>query len=84
MMTAGRFELSDKVLRNLAARGARGAAWLAELDSQVAELTRRWDITVGEVFPNATEAFVAQAVTRDGEQVVLKISIPGVEKADSP
>ena len=80
-MTPNRFELCDKVLRNLSARGERGASWLAQLPAQVEDLAQRWDITVGEIFPSATEAFVAQAVTRDGEPVVLKISIPEVEKA---
>lgn len=81
-MTPNRFGLCDKVLRNLAARGERGAAWLADLPVHVENLARRWEITVGETFPNATEAYVANAVTRDGEPAVLKISIPKVEKAD--
>src|SRR5476651_794986 len=82
MMTADRFELCDKVMRNLAVRGEPGAAWLFKLHALVEDLARRWDITVGEIFPNATEAYVARAVTREGEPAVLKISIPGAEKAD--
>lgn len=80
-MASGRFELGDKVLRNLAARGEAGASWLAALPRLVAGLERRWDIVAGDAFPTATEAYAAPAAAADGGQVVLKIAIPGVEKA---
>jgi streptomycin 6-kinase len=81
-MTADRFKLGGKVLRNLAGRGPAGADWLANLPALVAGLERRWNIAAGAVFPTATEAYAAPAVAADGEPVVLKISIPGVEKAE--
>ena len=80
-MTRDRFELGDKVLRNLAARGEAGAQWLTALPALVADLERRWNITVGDAFSTATEAYAAPALAAEGDEVVLKISIPGVEKA---
>lgn len=50
--------------------------WLANLDNVVAELASSWNITVGTTFPNATEAYVAEAVRDSGELLVLKIHIP--------
>ena len=80
-MTPGRFKLGDKVLRNLAGRGEAGALWRTGLPALVAGLERRWNIVAGDVFPTATEAYAAPALAAGGEEVVLKISIPGVEKA---
>lgn len=80
-MTPPRIELGPKVLRNLAARGEAGTVWLERLLAGVCALERDWNLTVGEIMPNATEAYVAQAVTAAGEPAVLKIPIPGVEKA---
>ena len=45
-------------------------------------LETEWNIQVGRLFPNATEAFVSEAVTADGQPVALKIPIPGFVKAD--
>ena len=50
--------------------------WLENLDDVVAELATRWNITVGATFPDATEAFVAEAMRNNGESLVLKIHIP--------
>lgn len=63
------------VVRNKAlAVGAE--SWLAGLPDVVAELERAWDITVGEPFGDATEAFVAAAAQADGTPVVLKVLVP--------
>jgi|SRR5579864_4658942 len=75
-------ELRDKVLSNLAARGQAGAAWLRDLPEVIRRLETDWDIRVGRTFANATEAYVAEAVTTDGAQVALKIPIVGLAKAD--
>src|SRR2546430_3482144 len=80
-MSARRIDLRDKVLRNIAAQGELGAAWLAYLPTLVRKLEANWGIKVGQI-PNATEAYVAPAVTADGEEVALKIPIPGIEKAN--
>jgi streptomycin 6-kinase len=50
--------------------------WLANLSDIVAELATSWNITVGTTFPDATEAYVAEALRDDGELLVLKIHIP--------
>ena len=81
-MTDKRIDLRDKVLANVAAQGAVGAAWLTQLPELVRRLEDHWGLKVGQIFPNATEAYVAAAVTGDGEEVALKIPIPGLVKAD--
>lgn len=50
--------------------------WLDTLPSLIASLEAQWSIRVGRVFPDATEAYVAEAVTGDGEPAVLKLCIP--------
>jgi streptomycin 6-kinase len=50
--------------------------WLDELPALVAELESRWRITVGRVYPDATEAFVAEAITDGGDPAVLKLVVP--------
>ena len=72
--------LNEKVLSNVASRGEAGAAWLANLSILVRSLEDRWSISVGRTFANATEAYVAEALTLDGEGAALNIPIPGLEK----
>jgi streptomycin 6-kinase len=63
--------LVPPVVRNKAlAAGAAG--WLDELPGLIAGLERDWGITVGPPYPDATEAFVAQARPAS----VLKLMIP--------
>jgi len=53
----------------------RGRAWLAALPAPVAELEDRWQLTdVGPAFEGGVVGFVAPAVRRDREPVVVKIS----------
>jgi streptomycin 6-kinase len=80
-MTADIPDLPPKVLRNLAAMGELGAAWLARLPGLVADLQRRWTFTAGATTRNATEAYVAETVAAQGELGVLKVPIPGADKA---
>ena len=56
--------------------GAVGEAWLAGLAELVADLERRWSITVGRPMSGGTAAFVAGARTGDGRNVVLKLEPP--------
>jgi streptomycin 6-kinase len=64
-----------QVVRNKAvALGA--SAWLRELPSVVAGLARDWSMTVGRVYEDATEAFVASVELADGTPAVLKVLIP--------
>ena len=74
-------ELPSKVLRNVVARGEAGAAWLAQLPTLVGDLEQRWNIAVGRTMPNGTEAYVAETVSSLGEPGVLKVPIPGTDKA---
>ena len=56
---------------------AAGATkWLADLPALVAELRRQWSLTLGPVYPDATEAYVAQARLADGTPAVLKVMVP--------
>ncbi len=72
------FELDEKLRCNAAARGAEGAAWLEELPHVLGRLEQAWDIRTGKIYPNATEAFVCEAVTALGEPVVLKLPLATV------
>jgi len=81
-MTLEPIQLRDKVLRNIAAQGEVGASWLEALPNLLRRLEVEWGIKVGRPFPNATEAFVSEAVTADGQQVALKIPIAGRAQAD--
>ena len=51
-------------------------SWLRDLPGLVGALAREWEITVGDPFEDATEAFVARAVLADGTPTVLKLVIP--------
>lgn len=75
-------QLRDKVLSNLAAKGEAGAAWLRDLPDLVQRLEADWKIRVGRTFPNASEAYVAEAVAADGAKMALKIPIVGLATAD--
>lgn len=64
-----------EVLRNHAIAAGAGR-WLDDLPALVAELEERWDIVVGNSLLGATEAYVAEAMTRAGRPVVVKILVP--------
>jgi hypothetical protein len=81
-MTIGPIQLRDKVLRNIAFQGEPGASWLEALPSLLGRLEAEWSINAGSPFPNATEAFVSEAATADGQPAALKIPIPGLVKAE--
>jgi len=72
-------EIPEKVRRTALARGEDGLTWLAGLGELVDELEREWDLSVGHAFSTGTEAFVAEALSADGRQTVLKIAIPGLD-----
>jgi streptomycin 6-kinase len=50
--------------------------WLDALPQLVGSLEQEWEITVGRPFPEATEAFVAEASCADGTRAVLKLIVP--------
>lgn len=55
---------------------ADATPWLDDLPELIASLEVQWAITVGRVYPDATEAVVAQAVRHDDTPAVLKLGIP--------
>ena len=64
-----------EVVRNKAV--AVGAErWLDELPEIVAALEGAWGMAVGRPYPDATEAFVADATLADGRPAVLKVVVP--------
>jgi streptomycin 6-kinase len=62
--------------------GAAGAAWLDRLPGVVAELERRWSVQVVESLTGGTSAYVGLARATDGDDVVLKVSVPDPGFAD--
>jgi streptomycin 6-kinase len=58
------------------AQNAGAQQWLDHLPALIARLERDWLITVGRTFGDATEAYVAEATTIDGERAVLKLIVP--------
>ena len=70
------------VRRKAEALGGLGEAWLASLPDLIADLERRWSVRVGQPLAGGTSAYVAQALTRDGVDVVLKLGLPDPQFAD--
>jgi predicted secreted protein len=52
------------------------SAWLEGLPLLVSALAGEWGFTVGTVYPDATEAYVAGVTLADGTPAVLKLMIP--------
>ena len=63
------------VVRNKALDADAGW-WLDELPSLITSLERAWSIRVGDLYGDATEAFVAEASCDDGSDAVLKLVVP--------
>lgn len=72
-------QVPEKVRRKAISLGETGRAWLANLPQHIADIERRWNIRVGRPFRNGTEALVAEARTSDGQAVVLKTVMPGID-----
>ena len=72
-------EILEKVRRNAALMGETGHTWLANLQQQIVELERRWAIRVEQPAWRGSEAFVAEARTSGGLDVIVKIVIPGID-----
>lgn len=64
-----------EVLRNHAIT-AGAERWLDDLPTLVKHLEQQWDVAVGRPFAGATEAYVAEATTRAGRPVVMKVLVP--------
>lgn len=59
-------------------RGDEGLAWLDGLPATAASLAHDWDLELGPVLAGGTDALVAACRTRGGQDVVLKIVMPGL------
>jgi streptomycin 6-kinase len=57
----------------------RRAAWLERLPDAVRTLERRWSLTVGAPFEDASCAWVAPVELADGSSAVLKLGMPHME-----
>jgi predicted kinase len=66
----------ERLALSLRALGAAGETWLAGLPGLLAGLAAEWSVTVGARLEDSHAAYVAEAVTHDGTQVVLKAAIP--------
>jgi streptomycin 6-kinase len=62
---------------------AERAAWRERLPGVVAELRRRWSLTIGAPFQDGagSAAWVAPVVLADGASAVLKVGMPHMEAA---
>lgn len=58
------------------ALGGPGVEWLAGLADLVAELERRWAVTVGPPCSGGSASYVARVRTSDGRDAVLKLAVP--------
>lgn len=59
-------------------------AWLGALPAVIAELARRWSLTIGSPFPGAEGscAWVAPTTLAGAGEAVLKVALPHMEGAD--
>jgi streptomycin 6-kinase len=73
--------IPQKVRSKAASFGDVGITWLAELPQVILDFQHRWEIQIGQPYPNGTEAFVASARTIAGEESVIKIVMPGIDPA---
>jgi streptomycin 6-kinase len=58
------------------ARAVNASAWLDDLPAIVRSIEHDWELSVGTVFSDATEALVAEVQLATGEAAVLKLVIP--------
>ncbi len=66
----------DRVRQKVAILGAEGLRWLVGLGDLIEDLEQEWQIIVESSLEGGSEAYVAQARTRDGSKVILKVAIP--------
>lgn len=78
-VVTGRVDVQPLVRQRAAHLGDEGERWLASLPDLVADLERRWSITVGAPLAGGSAAYVARARTADGQDAVLKAQVPGLD-----
>ncbi|WP_081713923.1 aminoglycoside phosphotransferase family protein [Cystobacter fuscus] len=69
--------VSEWVEQRARAGGEAGLSWLAGLGAVVTSLCGEWELTLGRPLSGGSEAFLSEARTADGQEVVLKIGLPG-------
>lgn len=69
-------EVSDELRAAATYFGEPGERWLADLPAVVAYLEAEWGISVGRTLTGGSFAYVAEAVTAEGEPAVLKVAVP--------
>jgi streptomycin 6-kinase len=74
-------EVQAVVRQRIARLGDQGEDWLAGLADLIADLERRWSITVGQPLAGGTASYVARARAADGRDTVLKVAAPGLDFA---
>ncbi len=82
-MNEASLSVQPAVQLKAASLGAEGLAWLRALPDLVADLERRWSVTVDRSLSGGTAAYVARArTTVDLRVVVMKISVPDPDLGD--
>lgn len=76
-MTPNPLRLPDAVIRRARNHGLDGEAWLENLPALVEMLATDWRIRTGRTLVGGTAGYVAEAVTDDGTEAVLKVKFPG-------
>ena len=61
--------------------GEPGQRWLAGLDDLIAELQRKWSLTVLEPLTGGSASYVLRVRTADHRDAVLKLPLPGEDVA---
>jgi streptomycin 6-kinase len=69
-------------LANACLGHADRAAWFERLPNTISELERRWSLSIGSPYEQATCSWVARATRSDGSPVVLKLGMPHLEGRD--
>jgi streptomycin 6-kinase len=69
--------LSELTRARALARGEEGSCWLDGLGDTLVELEREWEVVAGPPLGGSSESYVAAAKTCSGEDVVVKIAVPG-------
>lgn len=64
------------VRQRASSNGRAGQEWLATLPDVVADLARRWALTLGPAMKGGTASFVVPAADPDGRACVLKVAMP--------
>jgi streptomycin 6-kinase len=68
--------VSERLTASLGALGSVGSRWLADLPHVLASLAADWSITYGRAFDGGNAAYVVEATTLGGRQVIVKIALP--------